>query len=82
MANFENPETQAASNIALHTVMLFFVTLCVTIRIYTRFFITRQLGLDDCKETLLCNSFTLIIGIADFCVFGFVRPIETPRVGF
>ncbi|KAI4284885.1 MAG: hypothetical protein L6R38_001094 [Xanthoria sp. 2 TBL-2021] len=47
MANFENPETQAASNIALHTVMLFFVTLCVTIRIYTRFFITRQLGLDD-----------------------------------
>ncbi|KAL8644177.1 MAG: hypothetical protein Q9226_007896 [Calogaya cf. arnoldii] len=29
MANFENPETQAGSNIALHTVMLFFVTFAI-----------------------------------------------------
>ncbi|KAM0806082.1 hypothetical protein BDR22DRAFT_786932, partial [Usnea florida] len=47
VANFVNPVTQTGSNIALHTVMLFFITLCVAIRLYTRHFITRQLGLDD-----------------------------------
>lgn len=49
VANFVNPVTQTGSNIALHTVMLFFITLCVAIRLYTRQFITHQLGLDDCK---------------------------------
>lgn len=32
--------------------MLFFVTLSVGIRHYTRHFITHQLGLDDCEESL------------------------------
>lgn len=50
IANFVNPETKTGSNIAFHSVMLFFVTLCVGIRLYTRQFITHQLGLDDCKK--------------------------------
>ncbi|KAF2234031.1 hypothetical protein EV356DRAFT_502646 [Viridothelium virens] len=49
-ANFIDPQTRQESNIALHTVMLFFVTLSVGIRIYTRRFITHALGIDD----LLC----------------------------
>ena len=47
VANFVNPSTKRGSNIAFHTVMLFLVTLCVGVRLYTRCFITRQLGLDD-----------------------------------
>ena len=45
-----NPPTHQGSNAALHTVMLFFVTICVCIRIYTRHFITKQVGLEDCIE--------------------------------
>lgn len=52
VANFVNPPTLLNSNIALHTVMLFAVTLCVAIRLYTRRFITHQLGLEDCKKSL------------------------------
>lgn len=52
VANVVNPPTLLGSNIALHTVLLFFVTLCVAIRLYTRRFITHQLGLEDCKMSL------------------------------
>lgn len=69
VANFVNPATKTGSNIALHTVMLFFVTLCVGIRLYTRQYITRQLGLDDCKRSL-----TKLFPCADICKYRFVRP--------
>ena len=49
------PVTRKGDNIALHTVMLFFVTVSVGIRLYMRHIITRQLGLDDCKESLLIS---------------------------
>ena len=52
VANFVNPVTRKGDNIALHTVMLFFVTLSVEICLYTRHFITHQLGLADFKESL------------------------------
>ena len=51
VANFVDPPTKTGGNIALHAVMLFFVTLCVGIRLYTRCFITRQPGLDDCEKS-------------------------------
>ena len=47
--NLVDGETKKGSNIALHTVMLFFVTLSVGVRLYTRRFITHQLGVDDCN---------------------------------
>ena len=49
VANFVDPPTEQANNIALHVVMLFFVTVCVAIRVYTRAFITRKVELDDCE---------------------------------
>ena len=52
VANFVSPVTRKGDKIALHTVMLFFVTISGGTRLYTRHFITNQLGLDDCKESL------------------------------
>lgn len=48
-ANFVDPPNQTASTIALHTICLSLVTLCVAMRLYTRKIINHQLGLDDCK---------------------------------
>ena len=73
VANFVNPETQTGSNIALYTVLLFFVTLCVTIRLYTRHFITHQLGLDDCKKSLsLLLLYANNTRNADLCMLAYV----------
>jgi hypothetical protein len=47
-SNWVNPENQKDAMIATHTICLFFVTLCVCIRLYTRRFIAGKLGLDDC----------------------------------
>ena len=52
VANFVSPVTRKGDKIALHTVMLFFVTVSVGNRLYTRHFITHQLGLDDYKGSL------------------------------
>ncbi|KAM0795823.1 hypothetical protein BDR22DRAFT_919339 [Usnea florida] len=46
-SNFVNPQTSMKRAIALHTICLFLVTVCVAIRLYTRLFITRKLGMDD-----------------------------------
>ncbi|KAK0508024.1 hypothetical protein JMJ35_009913 [Cladonia borealis] len=46
-ANFVNPPNQTKSTIALHTICLTLVTLCMMMRIYTRRFISHQLGWDD-----------------------------------
>ena len=51
-ANFVDPPDQQTPTIALHTVCLFFVTLCVVIRIYTRRFVHRHLGIDDCETRI------------------------------
>lgn len=62
-ANFLHPHTAIKSAIALHTICLFFVTLCVLIRIYTRHFISHNLGLDDgeTQQAQLFHVLTLII---------------------
>ncbi|PSN60034.1 hypothetical protein BS50DRAFT_604908 [Corynespora cassiicola Philippines] len=46
-ANLINPEDHMGSNIALHSVFLTVVTLCVSMRLYTQRFITKQLGWED-----------------------------------
>ncbi|KAK5633635.1 hypothetical protein RRF57_009349 [Xylaria bambusicola] len=50
--DFVNPPSQRDGNIALHTVLLSIVTIFVSIRIYTRIWITKlSLGLEDCQYT-------------------------------
>lgn len=71
--NFVNGKTKTGSNIALHTVMLFFVTLSVGVRLYTRLFITHKLGIDDCEwHTPKCGFRTLMFKDTDLCIFAFV----------
>ena len=48
-ANIVDPPTRTAGTIILHTMCLSFVTVTLVIRIYTRQFITHQLGWDDCR---------------------------------
>lgn len=62
-ANFLHPQTAIKSAIALHTICLVFVTLCILIRIYTRHFISHNLGLDDgeTQQEELFHVLTLII---------------------
>ena len=43
---------QMQSTIALHATYLTIVTLCVSMRIYTRHFISHQQGWDECKTPL------------------------------
>ncbi len=51
--NFVNPESRAGANIALHTTCLTLVTIFFAMRIYTRKFISRWIGWDDCRNSLL-----------------------------
>lgn len=81
VANLVNPETERGDNIAFHTVMLFFVTLCVGVRLYTRRFITHHLGLDDCKKKLLLQFFMLTVENIDLCIFAFVSGTMSFRDG-
>lgn len=47
--NFDDPPSQLNGNIALHTTFLVVVTAAVSMRIYTRLFISRvRMGADDC----------------------------------
>lgn len=58
-----DPPNQTANTVALHTVCLTLVTLCVAMRLYTRQFIIKQLGADDCKalsQRKACSS-TLMV---------------------
>jgi hypothetical protein len=59
-ANCSNPETQTASNIALYTIMVFLAVISVTIRIYTRYFILKSIGLDDCKYFTLEHTYVVL----------------------
>lgn len=55
--NFENPPSQLAGNIALHTVCLSLATLSVTVRLYTRAAITKtKLGIDDCTASFMLDT--------------------------
>jgi len=45
--NCEHPETQTASNVVLHTIMIALATASLAIRLYTRSRLTRSIGLDD-----------------------------------
>ena len=51
--NFVNPPDQTSDTIVLHTICLFFVTVCVFIRLYTRQFIGHVTGIEDCESLFL-----------------------------
>lgn len=52
--------------------MLFFVTFCFLIRVYTRRFVIKELGVDDCK-IMICalrstaNTFLVLIILVYVC---------------
>jgi hypothetical protein len=47
-ANYANPQTHTKVVVTVHTICLIVVTLGLTLRLYTRKFIVRRLGVDDC----------------------------------
>nr|POE90125.1 hypothetical protein CFP56_20592 [Quercus suber] len=55
-ANFVNPLTHQASNIALHTTMLTAATIFVAIRLYTRVRLTRDIGVADLSTCGVLSS--------------------------
>lgn len=61
--NFVNPESRAYINTVMHSVCLTLVTLFLAIRIYTRKFICRWLGWDDCKTSLSETLVSTLMGI-------------------
>ena len=48
--NFVSPPSQKAANVACQSVCLTLATFCVFIRMYTRFFIIRSHGWEDCTS--------------------------------
>lgn len=56
-ADFVNGENLQDANIALHSIMLFFVTCFVLIRLYTRKYITNQLAIDDSEYYHLLRAY-------------------------
>jgi hypothetical protein len=58
--NYVDPPDHKKQTIILQSIVLTLVTAFTGIRIYTRAFITRKLGADDCKKsaTLLCPDLT------------------------
>jgi hypothetical protein len=74
-ANCDDPETQRANNIALHTIMLIAAAASLGIRLHTRFFILRRIGLDDCEYSMAADFGIWeheLTGLLDLAVIGFV----------
>lgn len=53
-SNFVDPPDLTPNVIACHTILLFFTTVCVFIRLYTRKIIQKRVGFDECKSRLAC----------------------------
>lgn len=49
LPDFIHPQSQSAANLACNILCLTVATLCVAIRLYTRFVITRSHGWEDCE---------------------------------
>lgn len=49
--NFVDPPSQSAANVATQSICMILGTVCVFIRLYTRFFIVRSHGWEDCKQS-------------------------------
>ena len=47
-SNFSNPASHDTATIIMHTLCLILTTLFVVMRIYTRYFISHWLSVDDC----------------------------------
>lgn len=50
LPNFIHPQSQSAANLACNITCLIVATICVAIRVYTRFVITRSHGWEDCES--------------------------------
>jgi hypothetical protein len=48
-SNFNNPDNYKTQNIILHSIVLSLVTLAVLMRVYTRAFVKKTFGVDDCE---------------------------------
>lgn len=90
-ANIVDPPNQTKGTIALHTICLALVTLFVFLRFYTRKFITRELGLDDCefaRSDTLCSCWllrvdcSLIAWVCSFSVKAWHRSLANQPVKF
>ena len=53
-SNFDHPRTLASSIIILNAIFVALMFCTVTIRLYTRAFLARALGWDDCKSKIFC----------------------------
>ncbi len=49
LPNFSDPQSQSVANLACNITCLTVATICVAIRMYTRFVITRSHGWEDCE---------------------------------
>lgn len=61
VSNFNNPKTLAPSLIAVNATFLSLMLIAVSIRIYSRGFIVRALGWDDCNAHRACKRMNLLI---------------------
>lgn len=49
LPNFVHPQSQTGANLACNILCLTLATICVAIRLYTRFVITHSHGWEDCE---------------------------------
>lgn len=52
-SNFINPQSRQPEMIAINAILLTIATLFLLMRLWTRSFITRSIGWDDCKWEML-----------------------------
>lgn len=74
--NFVNPESHAYQLIITVAVCLAFVVIAVSMRLYTKQFITKSMGWDDCKSNTedMC---TIADQRAVTCILGAVKLLDT-----
>lgn len=53
-SNFKNPESKGYESIIITTICLSLMTPVFALRLYSKFFVTRSLGWDDCKSERAC----------------------------
>jgi len=57
VSDFDSPDSHILGNYVLHAIVIFFTTIAVLIRVYTRRCIKRFMGLNDCKGLNLLEQY-------------------------
>lgn len=73
--NFVNPESHAYQLTITVAVCLAFVIIAVSMRLYTKQFITKSMGWDDCKSNPE-NTYAIADQRAVTCILGAVKPLR------